>query len=83
MSVVNWLKILIILHMMNQHLMFCLHIIDVIAGSSGSPIFKGNSMNITGIHSAGIHEDNMDYNIACRVSKYLVNDWERLYNEWN
>lgn len=55
------------------------HRIDAIAGSSGSPIFKGNSMNITGIHSAGIHEDNMDYNIACRVSKYLVNDWERLY----
>lgn len=59
------------------------HRIDAIAGSSGSPIFKGHSMNISGIHSAGIHNTDFDYNVACRVSNYLVNDWEELLSSWS
>ena len=58
------------------------HRINAIAGSSGSPIFKERSMNICGIHSAGIHNPGFDYNIACRVSNYLVNDWGYYCTLW-
>lgn len=47
------------------------HTIDAYSGASGSPIFKQNSLNICGVHSAGIHNNYIDTNTAYRVSTYL------------
>lgn len=47
------------------------HRIDALSGSSGAPIFYGNTDYIVGIHSAGIHNWLTDYNIACRISSYI------------
>ena len=47
------------------------HRIDALAGSSGAPIFYGNSNVIVGIHSGGIHSSSLDYNVACRISSYI------------
>lgn len=44
---------------------------DCSTWASGSPIFKQNTLNVCGIHSAGIHENGIDVNTACRVSSYI------------
>lgn len=58
------------------------HRIDAVAGSSGSPIFKSGSLAVCGIHSAGIHTQNFDYNIACRITLYLQSLCQTLRNQW-
>ena len=58
------------------------HRVDAVSGSSGSPIFKQNSMNICGIHSAGIHQTDFDYNIACRITTYLESWVSSAINDW-
>ena len=47
------------------------HRISAVTWASGSPIFKQNTLNVCGIHSAGIHENGIDVNTACRVSSYI------------
>ncbi|GEM_PF-5703927 len=37
----------------------------------GAPIFYGNTNYIVGIHSGGIHNWLINYNVAYRISSYI------------